>query len=774
MAKQPIGPFTKRIHGHNRDFKNLKMDSYTGKEDPVMHVTAFQSAYNGKGYTDEDWCHAFVNTLTQEAMLWFYQLEPESIDSYEQLVEAFTAEYATKSSFFYSVGELTGFQQNKSERLADYMERFKAAYRRCTAKDDVRAAQIFRDGLEPGEFLRKLNSSDAVLTYTELMNRAGQYARSYYLTYERKSQLNAMHKAGTVSAPVQDTAGDKRKQEIDVSRAENSQQDDKRTRGNSYRGNNRNSSWTPRDNNRKYDPPHREQNQQHRASQNWQQRPVYQVDSGTGARWSQQCPARPDPRAYSDHPTYREYSSPQTYGQQLACSPATGVNQIVGPNQGWTETGYNRYPRKKSFGRGGRSSKYGRREDAEVTQSVCTVFNTPIEEIYKQNPHLFPQQWKKPPYAGTRTDTRKYCTHHQSGTHNTEDCQTLRGVAEQLYRDGKLDRYADSTPQGYRKEIFTISGGPTMFGTSRSDHRSHVKEARQHLQCYSVQPAPTQKRPKRDPWKIGFSDEEETGIITPHDDPLVISAKVHTDLMHKVLVDGGSSANIIFKNAYLKLDLPLENISRTVNPLISFSGETVQPLGSIWLNVEVGQYPRSRKISTHMLVVDCESSYNFILGRPTLCQIKACVCYHLLTLKFPTTAGIASIRGSQPMARSCYAQETKPRQPHRDACNMVTGNTAATDRPDDPREGAVIIQGKPQEEVECISLFPEIPDRTVKIGTGLPVPLRDGLIRLLKENASIFAWSYADMPGISTKIISHKLGIDPAYRPVRQKRRISD
>ncbi|KAK9930087.1 hypothetical protein M0R45_027144 [Rubus argutus] len=123
--------------------------------------------------------------------------------------------------------------------------------------------------------------------------------------------------------------------------------------------------------------------------------------------------------------------------------------------------------------------------------------------------------WKKPPYAGTRTDTGKYCTHHQSGTHNTEDCQALRGIAEQLYRDGKLDRYADSTPHGYRKEIFTISGGPTMFGTSRSEHRSHVKEARQHLQCFSVQPAPTQKRLKRDPWEIGFSDEEEIGIVTP-------------------------------------------------------------------------------------------------------------------------------------------------------------------------------------------------------------------------------------------------------------------
>ena len=123
--------------------------------------------------------------------------------------------------------------------------------------------------------------------------------------------------------------------------------------------------------------------------------------------------------------------------------------------------------------------------------------------------------------------------------------------------------------------------------------------------------------------------------MTPHDDPLVISAKVHTDLIHKVLADGGSSANVIFKSAYLKLDLPLENISRTVNPLISFSGDLVQPLGSVWLNVEVGQYPQSQKVSAHMLVVDCESSYNFILGRSILCQIRACVCYNLLMLKFP-------------------------------------------------------------------------------------------------------------------------------------------
>lgn len=170
-----------------------------------------------------------------------------------------------------------------------------------------------------------------------------------------------------------------------------------------------------------------------------------------------------------------------------------------------------------------------------------------------------------------------------------------------------------------------------------------------------------------------------------------------------------------------------------------------------------------------MLVVDCESSYNFILGRPILCQIRACVCYYLLMLKFPT------IRGSQPMARSCYAQETKPRHPYQDVCSVTpSDNAAAADKPDDPREGAVIIQGKPHEKVEQIALFPEQLGRIIRIGTGLQAALRTDLIKLLKDNASVFAWSYADMSGISTTTISHKLGIDPAYRPVRQKRRIGD
>ena len=45
------------------------------------------------------------------------------------------------------------------------------------------------------------------------------------------------------------------------------------------------------------------------------------------------------------------------------------------------------------------------------------------------------------------------------------------------------------------------------------------------------------------------------------------------------------------------------------------------------------------------------------------------------------------------------------------------------------------------------------------------------LVALLKEYQDIFVWSYRDMPGLSTSLITHKLVIDPTIRPVKQAAR---
>jgi hypothetical protein len=35
----------------------------------------------------------------------------------------------------------------------------------------------------------------------------------------------------------------------------------------------------------------------------------------------------------------------------------------------------------------------------------------------------------------------------------------------------------------------------------------------------------------------------------------------------------------------------------------------------------------------------------------------------------------------------------------------------------------------------------------------------------------VFAWKILDMPGIPKEVIEHKLGIDPAFKPIKQKER---
>jgi hypothetical protein len=68
-------------------------------------------------------------------------------------------------------------------------------------------------------------------------------------------------------------------------------------------------------------------------------------------------------------------------------------------------------------------------------------------------------------------------------------------------------------------------------------------------------------------------------------------------------------------------------------------------------------------------------------------------------------------------------------------------------------------------------LDPKHPDRKTFVGSGLTEELRGNLIKFLSNNMDCFAWSHADMVGISPDVITHKLNVDPAMPPVKQRRK---
>ena len=100
----------------------------------------------------------------------------------------------------------------------------------------------------------------------------------------------------------------------------------------------------------------------------------------------------------------------------------------------------------------------------------------------------------------------------------------------------------------------------------------------------------------------------------PHNDPLVITTTIGNMNIHLTLMDKGSSVDILYLGAYKKMGLGLHQLTPTPTPLYGFTGNSLTLVGSIKLAMIVGTYPRISIVMTNLLVVDCPSTFNAVLG----------------------------------------------------------------------------------------------------------------------------------------------------------------
>ena len=143
-------------------------------------------------------------------------------------------------------------------------------------------------------------------------------------------------------------------------------------------------------------------------------------------------------------------------------------------------------------------------------------------------------------------------------------------------------------------------------------------------------------------------------IHHPHDNAIVITLLIADYTTRKVLVDNGSSADILYYPTFQQMRLGRDLLRQACSSLIGFGGIKVQPVSTITLPVMVGSYSRQITKSVNFFVVDCSSSYNAIIGRPTLNSWKVVTSIYHLSVKFPTEYGIGQAQGDQLAARECY------------------------------------------------------------------------------------------------------------------------
>ncbi|XP_064993937.1 uncharacterized protein LOC135630710 [Musa acuminata AAA Group] len=173
----------------------------------------------------------------------------------------------------------------------------------------------------------------------------------------------------------------------------------------------------------------------------------------------------------------------------------------------------------------------------------------------------------------------------------------LRNQIEELIWRGHLRHYlkepreASPHPKGpVKKQIDVITGGLVAGGSSMMVRKAYARS--------TVEKPP---RPEFEP-KITFGTKEAER--SHHDDALVISIQITNARVKRVMVDTGSFANVLYLDAFKKLDLTNDDLTPMASALTRFTGDSISPLGPTILPVTIREEPRAKTTMITFMVVD--------------------------------------------------------------------------------------------------------------------------------------------------------------------------
>jgi hypothetical protein len=264
-------------------------------------------------------------------------------------------------------------------------------------------------------------------------------------------------------------------------------------------------------------------------------------------------------------------------------------------------------------------------------------------------------------------DKSKWCAFHEDFGHLTDQCIALRKEISYLLSKGHLKellgRKRSKTQDAERaperapspppnaKVINFISGGSDICGTSYSAAKKRARECK-----LENGERPIRTTTLTNQKTISFEETDRGDIQDPHHDGLVITLCIANCFVRRILIDGGSSVNIIQLDALKKMGIPEADIVPRSSVLVGFSGETKNTIGDIKLPIYIEGVNSLQKFC----VIDTLSCCNVILGRPWIHDMKAVPSTYHQCVKLPSPWGIVKIESDQQEAKDCYTSSMKP------------------------------------------------------------------------------------------------------------------
>jgi hypothetical protein len=237
---------------------------------------------------------------------------------------------------------------------------------------------------------------------------------------------------------------------------------------------------------------------------------------------------------------------------------------------------------------------------------------------------------------------KKPCPYHKTPVNHTlEQCDMLKKYYSRTsVKEGEAKKDGgDGDSGGFPavENVFLIFGGPTVDLSNRQRKRERHK-------VLAAEKAP----PSFLDWSkdaITFVRKDHLNRIpNPGQYPLVIDPVIGNARFSKVLMDGGSSLNILYAHTLRLLGIGLDQLRPSTTSFHGVApGKRVQPLGQIDLPVWFGTPDNFRKETLTFEVVGFRGAYHAILGRPCYAKFMAVPNYTYLKMKMPGPKGVITV-----------------------------------------------------------------------------------------------------------------------------------
>ncbi|XP_074298831.1 uncharacterized protein LOC141629782 [Silene latifolia] len=222
-------------------------------------------------------------------------------------------------------------------------------------------------------------------------------------------------------------------------------------------------------------------------------------------------------------------------------------------------------------------------------------FNTGMEGLFRALKELGDQvRWPKPPTQDRPNDDRdrnKRCEWHHNIGQRTEYCFRLRKEVKFQVRKGNLDHLLPRGGKHDKREtanqvlpsaqpictkiINVITGGSELSGLTYSTAKRRAIEGK------GDHPETSCKVSQSDLPMVTFDEANAGNEAEQHHDALTITLFIGNCTVRKVLLDTGSSVNLIMFETLKVMGFDKENLIKKSVPLVGFSGEITHSVGEI-------------------------------------------------------------------------------------------------------------------------------------------------------------------------------------------------